>query len=152
VAGYFPNITEEMLTPFQALIAQLATDPKVLDQPECPYNSAVKDFLRRLSGVTLPGANTGAMSEDDLEQEIADLLRSAKEQSGKLDSTMDPKDRMTVLRGQGQLIEKLIELKERRLNLKHIGDFKKHVVEILERVLTPAQRTEYVKLLGDLLK
>lgn len=149
--AFFPTITTEMLVPFQALLAQLATDPKVLDQADCPYSNETKDFLKRLAGfATSTGGNTAiAFTTEELEQEVSDLLRSAKEASANL-GTIEAKDKMAVLKGQGQLLEKLIELRERMLNLKHMSAFKRVVIDVLDTVCTPAQRTEITTKLGDL--
>jgi len=65
---------------------------------------------------------------------------------------MDPNDKMAYFRTSTSLLEKLLGMQERANNLKQISDFYHLVMDIMEGVLSPTQRTEVMERLEQATK
>lgn len=140
--NFYPTIDENYLTPIRAVIAQLTLNPNYLD--DAPYTDAVKAVLKKLIGQHVVEAK--ALSLDDLEAEVADLLKTTKEMS--LEGS-DPKDKAMIARVIGQLLEKCIALKERVYSMKSVSDFQKKVIDVFEDLLDGPTRTKVIEKLGQ---
>lgn len=145
----YPTVTDASLVPFRALDVQLKTFPDLFDRPECPYPPHIRQFLSRLVAQQAPAAApTGPMSEEDLETEIVTLYRDLQTASAQL-TGVDPKDKAAFLKTIGDLLTKMVTLREKVINMRQMSDFQRRVVQVLEGVLEPHQRTEFIKILGD---
>lgn len=139
---YFPPITREQLWPFKIVRELLKDDPRALDDANCPYDPEVKAFF--LEKTASGEAKTEKKSWDDLENEIQDLMAGLD----KFWDTLKPDDtteQMQYFRTKTQLIEKLVALRERATNIKEVGEFQKKVLDFIEEVLEPGQRTAFMQ-------
>lgn len=140
----YPRIDDAMLVPFRAIDAQLKKHPDLLSRPECPYPSSVKQFLaERLAKTETSGAKRH-YDDDDLEAEIAELYSELKV-AGLRVSGVDAKEKAQVMKTFADLLTKMVTLRERVVNIRHMSGFQKSVIEILETVLTPDQRGEFLE-------
>lgn len=148
-APKYPTFTDASLVPFRALELQLKEFPDILDRPDCPYPPHIRLFLRRL--VTDPGtpaARVASYGEDDLLQEITDLYEDLKRASLQV-NTNDAKDKIAMLKTSADLLTRMVDLKGKALNQREMARFQKTVVEILETIVTPAQRAEFIEKMGS---
>jgi hypothetical protein len=142
---HYPNITDAFLTPIRAIEVQTATFPDILDRPECPYSPEVKSFLRKLFSIEKASAPAKEYSEDELVGEISALYEELKG----VDVKADPKDMISLLKARGDLLTKLVTQKEKALNIRDVAHFQRTVVEVLEHIVSPAQRNEFLERLKD---
>lgn len=150
-APKYPSITDATLVPFRAIEVQLKQFPDILDRPDCPYPPHIKALVRRLMGEPGTGpAPVAAYGEDDLLQEITDLYEELKKVSTTV-TTNDAKDKIAMLKTSGDLLTKMVDLKAKALNQREMARFQKLIVEILETVITPAQRAEFIEKMGTYL-
>lgn len=143
----YPTITDAQLVPFRALEAQLGPFPDLLDRQDCPYPPHIRTLVRRLIGEHVGPIVDEAMDDDDLVQETINLYREIQRSSTTF-NTSDPKDKMAVFKTSADLLTKLVALREKAVNIRQMSQFQKSVVELLESVLEPAQRSEFVEKLG----
>lgn len=143
----FPSIDAKTLVPLRIIQAELAQNPDFLDDPECPYSPELKQFLSLLKPKNDPKEPEkprflGAQGDkwSILEAEAAKLyddLRSFSTAIGKEDVA----ERMSYFRTATSLLEKIVSINERAVGLKHIHDFQQTVLQVMDDVLTPDQRT-----------
>lgn len=145
-----------MLTPLRVLRELMKSNPTMLDDGTCPYPKQVKEFLRELMS-----AGQGSLGWDQLVEvpiELDDpeqLLREFEKIYSQLQAiqttfgSLDPKDRVQWAKAAIGLLERVVTLKERTFNLKNHSTFQKTVLDVLEQVLTPDQRSAFVDKLGD---
>jgi len=148
-APKYPGVTDATLVPFRAIELQLKEFPDLLDRPECPYPPHIKAFLRRLTGE--PGTApvpVEAFGEDDLLREITELYETLRRTSESV-NTNDAKDKIAMLKTSADLLTRMVDLKGKALNQREMARFQKLVVEILETVITPAQRAEFIEKMGS---
>lgn len=147
----YPNITDPLLSPIRVLRIYLNTNPDLFDRPECPYTEDTKRFLKELfdgSGSAEEKQSFLARAEDKiaaLREQIAQTLDDVRdaEKHGKLDQ----KDRVQLLKAKPALLEKLIELEERAVNVKTLSDFMKTIYRFVDKDMDPDQRTKLMKAL-----
>lgn len=138
----FPTITDATLVPFRALQVQLADDPLLFKRSDCPYPTHISAFL--LDILDKKERRVSEYSDNDLIQETIDLYDEVK-RAGMSSGSVDPKDKMSILKTSADLLNKLVTLRERAMNVRDMSDFQRKVVECLEAVVTPAQRSEFLE-------
>lgn len=143
----FPTLTDAQLVPFRTLEIQLKQFPDLLDRQDCPYPPHIRTLVRRLIGEHVGPIVDEPMDDDDLVQETVNLYREIQRASLNV-NTSDPKDKMTIYKTSADLLTKLIALREKAVNMREMSNFQKSVIEVLESVLTPAQRSDFVEKLG----
>lgn len=145
---YYPTLTDAQLVPFRALEAQLGQFPDLLDRQDCPYPPHIRTLVRRLIGEHVGPVVDEAMGDDDLVQETINLYREIQRASTNV-NTSDPKDKMAIFKTSADLLTKLVALREKAVNIRQMSQFQKAVVEVLESVLEPAQRSDFVEKIGN---
>lgn len=140
---FFPTLTTDMLTPLKAIAGQMKTNPDYLK--DSPYPEEVRNFLKSFLGGEL---KVEPLEIEDMDVEIAKLIRDVRTVADS-STGIDAKDRASVLKTQGQLLERAVALKERVTNLRNLSDFQKRVMTALETVLNADQRTKFIKILGE---
>ena len=138
----FPTITDATLVPIRAIEVQLKEHPNLLDQEDCPYPPPIKNLLRRLAGQEV--VVRAEYSEEDLEREITELYSSLRVMPVKGDA----KDTINLYKTQADLLARLVDLKAKALGVRDMARFQRTVVEILDGLVTPAQRNEFLEKLG----
>lgn len=144
----YPTITDATLVPLRAIDIQLKEFPDLLMRAECPYPPAIRLFLQRLAG---GGAVASVVySDDDTIQEVADLYTELKRVAFKAGQVAggDTKDQVGVLKTTADLLGKMVDLRAKAFSVRDMARFQKAVVEMLEAVCTPAQRTDFIDRMG----
>lgn len=145
----YPKIDAPYLTNFRALRLMLLKDPEVLDKPECPYSQEVKNFLRDVFKPAPPVREVRRYEDDDLYAEICDLYDRVKVSIDTM-GTVEAKEKSQILKNATELLTKLVTLREKQSSVREMARFQRIVIDVLEGVLTPAQRSEFLERLGDL--
>lgn len=148
--AFYPEITEDQLWPFLIVKRLLQENPDLFDDPKCPYNEGIRGFF-----ASIPlGDDTsveGEISEvlvEDLEEEASRLYQELKKFGQSLEAG-DTSERNTYFRLSVSLLEKILELKERAVGLKNVKHFTDTVLQIMEDILTPDQRTKIMDRLQE---
>lgn len=148
---FYPSIDPKTIKSL-VTIAQLAGEhPSYFLQS--PYGSEVEELIKRLNSTTSkaiftnsdPTAPTSADPYQGLSIELEVIYADLKSSKPSSDE-----EKLTYIKVASGLLERLLGLKERALNVKAISDFQKGVMEIMEDTFTPSQRTEVMEKLRTL--
>jgi hypothetical protein len=148
---FYPPIEAKNLSPFRTIRAMLEKDPEYLDRPETPYDVETKGFLKLMMGGKANVAAIALDTPEDLEKQLnaiySDLMAFGANQGLK-----DQSDKISWAKAVTSILDKVISMKERTINAKNYSDFQKRVIDILDGLLTPAQRSDFVDRLGKYLE
>lgn len=143
----FPDLNHE-LGLFLQLLKQ---EPGLLTDPEAPYSADTIAALRGLGDKVEEVAEAPADKWAKLERETQRLYDELKDSKDNL-SIEDHAERMSYFRTATSLLDKLVGLQERAVGLKAIGTFHQTVLDIMEDILDPGQRTEVMQRLEKVIK
>jgi hypothetical protein len=143
----FPDLNTE----FDVALHLLEQDPGFLTDPEAPYSDATRKALASFVKKPVVEALEPRDKWEKLEVETTALYDELKESKDKL-TTEDHAERMSYFRTATSLLDKLVGLQERAVGLKAIGTFHQTVLDIMEDVLDPGQRTEVMQRLEKIIK
>lgn len=157
----YPDVTSTKLLPFKILYGAMKDDPGLLDRPECPYPDDIKSAIKTLFGgqtvsasISKDDAETGSISDEEAlaaipegseEFDAVDLrvkklivhLDTIASKVGLNDTT----EQIAIAKAQSQLFDRLIGMRERLVNLKTMTQYTEVVLDMIERHLSPEQRT-----------
>lgn len=149
----YPDINDATLIPLRVLRVLSNTNPGLLDAAECPYTEDQKALLRGVIGETgfsedRPSFLDSAEDRSEImARQIALTLEDMRDIEKKLGS-MDQKDKIAFLKAKPGLLEKLLELSDKNLGQKAVGDFMKRMYAFIDSKLDADQRTALIKELG----
>jgi len=138
---FYPDIDEEALWAIDVIRQHLEQDADYL--LDSPYSTKARESLAKLTRERKKAAPTVVEGSkwEILEAETQGLYRELKETSENL-SIDDHSERMSYFRTATSLLDKLVGLQERAMGLKKVHAFQQTVLDIMEDVLEPGQRTE----------
>lgn len=131
----------ESIWDFVELMERLKLEPELLNTDQFPpeFVSIVRPLIQ----------TTAAKSQtiDDLQGEIQTLYNELNQFSPGL-ATDDRETYTQYLKLKASLIGKLVELKERTMNLRTLKSFQDKVLLAVDKVMTAEQRTEFMEVLA----
>ena len=151
---YYPKLDETTVKNLRVVKQLMVAHPGYF--LEAPYSKDVEEtltewFIEKKSSLSKPVAAESGEEKDPwdmLYSESKTLFENLKTvEFSKLGETAEM---MSYFRTATSLLEKLVSLQERALGLKEIGDFHRAVMDIMENVLTPTQRTTVMDQLTSL--
>lgn len=145
-APIFPDLHGKVM-PVRAAVLMTRANPKVLDHPACPYDTATKDFLKTFVPTDLaqaPAVHLADLNDFDgvelVEEQLLSSINAmrsfAPEMAGK---PMDEK--IQYHKTISGLLEKFTSLREKLAGVKEAGEFTKVVMDIVQDIMTAEQRT-----------
>lgn len=152
----YPPCTDSDVLVFRALELQLAAYPDLLDRADCPYSPDIKAVLRRALSRSTSTGGTGVdarleavaeLDHDDILAEITQLYQELRRDSVN-SVTSDPKEKAALSKTYADLLTRMVTLKERGMGVRDVAKFQSAVMSFLEQICTPAQRTDFVQILG----
>lgn len=143
----FPDLNTELPLALELFRA----DRRDLDDDEVPYSMETRLALLKLLAPAEETVETPRDKWDKLERETQRLYDELKDSKDNL-SIEDHAERMSYFRTATSLLDKLVGLQERAVGLKAIGTFHQTVLDIMEDVLDPGQRTEVMQRLEKVVK
>lgn len=146
----YPEINEKALI----LMAKIAENNKnYFDHPACPYSKEIKDILKGnavyhdfdgVVDVELP-------SGEDLLSQISSLQKEIQRYGNNIDPD-DSAGMNTYFRLSASLIEKLLALKQKAVDIDQFEKFTNFVIDILDRYLTVDSREVIMDKLREFVK
>jgi len=162
----FPTLRIGVLRALQTLKQHYLADPEIFDRPDCPYDIDVRDVLKEILTVeekivekvvekrVVNDSGAGSrkkapgLNEEDQEKiatELADLLEQLKDmEEGEGEQGLDQTARLAVFKLKTTIIEKIINLRERVLNIKRIAQFEAVVISILDDLVKEEDREVFL--------
>ena len=151
---FYPKFSPDVEMNIDVVLQKLGQDPGYLDSDECPYGGKLRGYLKRMvvQDVDVDGDVDGDVEWDwadpfALGKQIDKALRD-REKMGQNLGTLEPNEKIAYFKAKSGLIEKLVGLKERVVNIKEVNDFRSIVIETLEQVCSADQITEFRNKLG----
>lgn len=114
---------------------------KTIKQPTVVVQTP--EFQEAADDLDLEGANKW----ENLAKEARRIYKESKsiKYAGNGDNGLSPNERISHAKTMATLLEKLVSLEERALGLKKVHDFHRVVMEVMEEILTPTQRTNVME-------
>lgn len=157
----FPTLRLGVLQSLIELQAQFHHDPKLFDQKECPYDRETTDVLRRIFAVktvervvekevirevgrTPAPVRLNSAQQEEVEQTALDLLNELKK-LGNGETGLDTSTKIQIIKTKATLVEQLLKMRERFMNVKRVATFQTVVIAILDDLLDEDRRQEFLK-------
>lgn len=159
---FYPSVSLSILETIRRLQTSIEQDPEYLSDSNCPYPEEIKTALTAtFSSVTKAkpknvSTTAGTQLTPESEDEkililLADVERLYEElKDSNVKTSESASDRMGYFRTSTALLEKIASLTERASSLRNYKEFTNTVLEILEDICTPEQRTSFITRLADL--
>lgn len=149
---FYPTIRDEQVMTLTVVVQSLEQDPGYLDHPDCTYSEPVKAFFRKFmsSGDAPPDLFEG---EDDLlviDKQVQAVINDLERFSKTLGNA-DHSEKLQYFKTKTVLLEKLVTMKERVLNLKEINEFRSTLLSFMDELCTKDQITEMMRRLDGIL-
>lgn len=151
----YPTLTKNNMSmeALKAVIGEIRRDPGWLK--DSPYSPELRRFLTEISTETRVVEKVVEVTgdavrydDDDIYGEVCGLYERIKTSLEDL-KDVDAKERAQILKNCTDLLTKLVDLRSKQAGVREFVRFQKAVIEVLERVLTPDQRGEFIKILGE---
>lgn len=164
---HYPEITDHAAWALKTILTLASEDVMYLRDPDCPYDAQIKNiFDRAIAHQRLVERAEGEdkqeekppappVSEEEIDATLASDLHSVfveLKDYGKRIAVGDQTEKMAYFRTATSLLERLVNARERALGVKQIKDFQDTVLNIMEEVLTPDQRTDVMDRLRQSIK
>ena len=145
MSSFYPTLKDEQILLLNVIVQSLKKDPNYLNAPECPYSETIKSFFRNQQGpVEVIDLFDGEDQILILDKQIEKLLNDLEAFAGTL-MDADHSEKLQYFKTKTVLIERLIAMKERIVNLKELNDFRGAVIQLLDEVCTKDQITQFMK-------
>ena len=146
-----PAITSDKLLPFKQICQRLLEDPEYLDRPFCTYPQHVKDWLKlKFKAQDVVAGTVGMVESVDLLdprnwEDSAAKSRQLYTQLERLKlGTSDTGENIQILKAQAGLLERLIVIGDKSLGHKEMAKFRQTILDAVEDLMTPDQRTALI--------
>lgn len=151
--AFYPVVSSEESQRFTTLLKLAAADPTYLISEHCPYSAELRAAILTLrpdAAAKAPRApRTTAVTEgmdkwQKLEIEVRELFEELKDAAADIGQS-DIAEKMTYFRTATSLIDKLVGLQERAAGLRQLSEFQNMILQFLDELCTPDQRTELME-------
>lgn len=156
---YYPPLDNQLPFHLSILTSALLENPGALDHPSCPYSNEMKNALKTFMAIKAPKLEEKMASEEDelegmdkwqmLEHEATILFKELKSFGNTL-TVDDTSERMAYFKTRTSLLEKITSIQERNFGLREMHEFRQSVLALIDDVLTPDQKTEFIQRLEAL--
>lgn len=165
----YPTLRLGVLQAMSDLKALVDADPEYLRKPECPYDLSTIELLERLfkpieievikevlvdkpvRGKVGRPSNKKELNDDDaqeVEDEAKEMLKElralGKTNEGEL-KQLDTATKLSIIKTQTQVMEKLISIRERFYNVRKAAEFQQTVMSILDELVAEDARELFLE-------
>lgn len=164
----YPTLRIGVLRALQDLKRHYSADPEIFSRDDCPYDLDVRAVLSEILAVETVTVekivekivvNDGAVSErrgkaaglneadqENIANELSELLEQLKSmEEGKGEAELDQAARLAVFKLKTTIIEKIINLRERVLNIKRIANFEAVIIGVLDDLVSEDDREVFLE-------
>lgn len=138
---------------------QLSADPEFLDKPDCPYGADIRAALKTLFPpdtevkATAKSGRKGGKGKNEISEEQAAvieaeataLLQELKDLKPPAGKGFDHDTKISIIKAKTALIEKVVNIQERFFNIRKVSTFMKTVINILDKMVEPDKRNDFLK-------
>lgn len=135
---------KESIWNFLEFIERVKANPDLLNDNQLP-----PEFVQTVRPLIAVGKATGQTIED-LATEIQSLYEELNAFKPIFSATEEDREgQQQYLKLKASLIGKLVDLKERTMNLRTMKSFQDKILLAVDKVMTAEQRTEFMKVLAE---
>lgn len=162
----YPSLRIGVLRALQDLKRHYTVDPEIFQRSDCPYDSDVRAVLEEIlkvetvekivekrvvhesagSGKRGPRPKLGLNEADQelVSNELSDLLDELKKMNDP-DKDLDQSAKLAVFKLKVAIIESIVKLRERVLNIKRLAGFEAVVISILDDLVSEDDREVFLE-------
>lgn len=155
----YPALDPKLLMDLLPIREHLSIDPEFLDKPDCPYGADIRATLKTLfpplvevkataSSGRKAGKGKNEISEEQaavIEAEATALLQELKDLKPPSGKGFDHDTKISIIKAKTALIEKVVTIQERFFNIRKVSTFMKTVINILDKMVDPDKRNDFLK-------
>jgi len=154
MSAFYPQVKPETLLLLQTIAKGMEKDPFYLDSDSCPYPEDMKSFLRTHLGLAANPVSLDLFPDDQALEEAVDAqikrLINDLEGFSKQLGTADHSEKLQYFKTKSVLIDKLVNMQERIINLKEMSEFRAVVLQFMDEVCTKDQISDLMKRLDGI--
>lgn len=137
-------MNKESIWDFMEFMERVKANPDLLDSDQYP-----PEFVKMIKPLIAVG-KARTQTIEDLETEILSLYAELNEFRPVFGvSDEDREGQQQYIKLKASLIGKVVDLKERTLNLRTLKSFQDKVLLAVDKVMSPEQRTDFMKVLSE---
>lgn len=142
----YPKIDRSSIWAMVEFVEAAKTQPELLTNPDCPYPAEFMTIVRSLFNKD-KAKEASASTFEDLEDEIKNIYNDLDEFKTAIDQDSEGQVYVAYMRLRAQLLTKMVEVKERIYNAKSLKQFQDRVLQGIDKICTPEQRTQFMEYL-----
>ena len=156
----FPTLRIGVLQSMTELQAQFHHDPHLFEAKDCPYDSETISALKQIFKVRevekvvekevirtvepVKDENLTKEQQETVETTAFGLLDQLKE-LGEGEKGLDTSTKIQIIKAKTTLIDQLVKIRERVMNVKRVSVFQTVVISILDDLMEEDRRQEFLK-------
>lgn len=153
----YPRLAPGVIDLLKVVVNRVKRDEGYLDDPLCPYDDAMKNWLRSIVGprgdVPTPGlveaVDDWDASDPDAWDDVATKARQLYAELEKAQVEADTGEVVQIIKAKAGLLERLISVGDKSMSHKKVAEFNRIMHAIMDDVLTPDQRTRVIEMMGS---
>lgn len=157
MSKHYPAINEKNIKLIKTLYSN---DPKYFDDPSCPYSTEIidlfkvsdikNDFDPKMMDTDVDEITD--FDEDSMLEQIQALWQQLQQFGRNVEAMETAAEKNTYFRLSVNLLDRVISMRERIMNVKLVSQFTFEVLQIMEEELDPDTRTRVMGRLKSLLE
>lgn len=157
----YPTLRFAVLQGLLALKHEFDNDPAVLKDGSCPYDAETVEILTQILKTSVEirevkvevaapvvaderGGLLDAEEKELVNQTIGELLKQLNE-LGEGEKSLDTQTKVQIIKAKATLIDQMLKMHERIMNVKRISGFHAVVMSILDDLVAEADRQTFLK-------
>lgn len=166
IPAHFPTLRIGVLQSLKELKEQFAADDSIFEQTGCPYDRETVEILKSILQVTvrvetveklvqpeIAIAKRGGLTDEDVgivEEELRTCLSELRSLGKEVEGVarVDEDTHLKIIKAKASLIEQIVKLRERVMNVRRQAEFEGTVMGILEELVGEDDRTEFLRRLA----
>lgn len=137
---YYPPLNENS---FKTIVQLAEANSDYFTNPKCPYSETIKKvFTKTSTAGQVSNINLEDINEDMLITEINNLYNDLRAYGATVNASGNATDKNTYFRVSTSLLEKLVQIREKTIDIKQYAAFQQEILNIMDQVMNADQKQE----------
>lgn len=142
----YPKIDGSSIWAVLEFVEQAKASPEILNDKELPYPTEFINLVKSIA-IKVQAKKAVASTIEELEQQVTDIYDELDDFKAAINMDENGQVFVSYMRLRGQLLAKLVEIKERIFNVKKMKEFQDQVLKALDMICTAEQKTKLIDIL-----